>query len=70
MHVQRIIFSFMVTTSIVCTASANTADIMVIVNDSVVKNIEDDASVFQGIYSGPFEYIDIIKMFNSKGFSF
>ena len=54
MHVQRIIFSFIVTTSIVCTASANTADIMVIVNDSVV-NIEDDASVFQGIYSGPFE---------------
>ena len=68
MHVQRIIFSFIVTTSIVCTASANTADIMVIFNDLVV-NIEDDASVFQGIYSGPFEYIDIIKMFNSKGFS-
>lgn len=68
MLIRRILFSLMVTTSIVCAASANTADIMVIVNDSVVS-IEDDAAAFQGIYSGPFDYIDIVKMFNSKGFS-
>ena len=58
----------MVTASIVCTASAKTADFVVIINDSVV-NVEDDAAVFSGIYSGPFEYIDIVKMFNSRGFS-
>lgn len=58
----------MVAASIVCTVSAKTIDFIAIVNDSVV-NIEDDTAVFQGIYSGPFEYINIVKRFNSKGFS-
>lgn len=69
MHIRsRILLLLLATTLIVCTASAKTADFVIIVNDSVVK-VEDDASVFRGIYSGSFEYIDIVKKFNSKGFS-
>lgn len=69
MHIRcRIILLLLVTTLIACTTSAETTDFVVIINDSVV-NVEDDAAVFSGIYSGPFEYIDIVKMFNSRGFS-
>lgn len=68
MHIQRIIYLLMVAASIVCTLSAKATDFVVIVNDSVV-NIEDETAVFQGIYSGPFEHIGIVKKFNSKGFS-
>lgn len=68
MHIHRTINLLMVAASIVCTVSAKTADFVVVVNDSMVR-VNDDSAIFRGLYSGSFEYIDIVKKFNSRGFS-